>query len=79
MLCRASAQAVEVQCADQKNGYKGENLTLRPTGHATLCPVRAMVRRLHDLKQHGCNAITSYNKYFDGGLREQRKKGKYKR
>ena len=68
-----TAVAVEVLFADQKNGHKGENMTLRPTKDDFLCPVKALVRRCHDLKQHGVSEQTQYHMFWDekaGHLKE---------
>ena len=75
-----TATAVELMFADQKNGHKGENITLRPTGKP-LCPVRAMVRRVHEIRLHAVgrnNQTTSYHIWYDDRKDEMGDKAGFK-
>jgi hypothetical protein len=43
---------------DQKNGVRGEVIGLGLSGHQHLCPVRAITRRILDIRRHGLPADT---------------------
>ena len=60
-----SATFVTLEFTDQKNGVRGEIIGLSKTTDPTLCPVRAVARRVLHLRQHNAPATTPLAKYFD--------------
>jgi hypothetical protein len=48
----SAATSVALEFDKQKNGVRGELITLSRSGHQTICPVAAVVARVIHLKQH---------------------------
>ena len=51
---------------DQKNGVRGETMAHKPTGHALLCPVQSLFRRVWYLRDNHCEPSTPLFSYRSG-------------
>jgi hypothetical protein len=58
-----AASFVTLTFTTQKNGVRGETIGHGRSGHPTLCPVAALVRRLLHLRNHGATPATPLNAY----------------
>lgn len=58
-----AASFVTLTFTNQKNGVRGETLDHGRSGHPTLCPVAALVRRLLHLRTMGSDPTTPLNAY----------------
>lgn len=52
---------------DQKNGHKGQTVAHHTSGHPTCCPVRALLRRVHYLREHNAPPNTPISATFLNG------------
>jgi hypothetical protein len=52
-----------VTFTSQKNGVRGETIGHGRSGHPTLCPVHALVRRVQQLRLDGATPVTPLNAY----------------
>jgi hypothetical protein len=62
----ASATAVALEFDEQKNGVRGEVITLSRLGHLTICPVAAVLNRVKHLRRHSAPANTPLYSYWTG-------------
>jgi hypothetical protein len=60
----AAANSVALEFDRQKNGVRGELITLSRSGHSTLCPVVAAISRVQHLKQHNPTPDTPLYSYW---------------
>lgn len=63
-LDQATANSVTLMFADQKNGHKGENVSHRPSEDLCICPVRALVRRVNDMRKQGADSRVQYHLFY---------------
>jgi hypothetical protein len=60
----ASATSVALEFDRQKNGVRGEVITLSRSGHKTICPVMAAIARVTHLKQYHASPDTPLYSYW---------------
>jgi hypothetical protein len=66
----ADATAVALEFDHQKNGVRGELITLSRSGHQTICPVVAAINRAKHLRQHNASPDTPLYSYWIGTMWE---------
>jgi hypothetical protein len=65
-VCRlAAATSVALEFDRQKNGVRGELITLSRSGHATICPVIAAIKRVTHLRTHNASPDTPLYAYWN--------------
>lgn len=54
--------------SNQKNGVQGQGITLGATGHPTICPLKALLRRIRHLRAYDAPTDTPIHSYFEPAL-----------
>ena len=67
-----ASDTASLEYTDQKNSVRGERVRHATTGHADLCPVRAIERRIQHLRRFNAPATTPLYAYFkeDGTIKQ---------
>lgn len=60
-----AARFATLHYTTQKNGVQGQGITLGPTGHRTICPVKALLRRVKHLRANNAPDETPIHAYFE--------------
>jgi hypothetical protein len=68
----ASARSATLSYDNQKNSVRGQGITMGPTGHPHICPVRTLARRIQHLREHGAAAATTLCSFWDTALGPER-------
>ena len=66
-----SAESATLKLDNQKNGWKGVCIHQEANGDTLTCPVRALARRIHHIRQHTTNQRTPISAYFENNTHYQ--------
>jgi hypothetical protein len=61
----AAARSATLCYNNQKNGVRGQGITMGTTGDPDICPVRALARRVHHLRANHADAATPIYSFWD--------------
>jgi hypothetical protein len=67
-----AARYATLRYTTQMNGVQGQGITLGPTGQRTICPVKALLRRVKHLRANNAPGETPIHAYFEPMSRERR-------
>ena len=70
----ASARSATLRYNNQKNGIRGQGITMGTTGDQYICPVRALERRVRHLREHAASAETPIYMFWDYSFATPRNK-----
>jgi hypothetical protein len=62
----AAATAVALEFDKQKNGVRGELISLSRSGHQTICPVAAVLNRVRHLRRYNAPPTTPLYSFWNG-------------
>jgi hypothetical protein len=65
LAAMASAGSATLRYHNQKNGIRGQGITMGTTGDPQICPVRTLARRVQHLRQHHAPAETPIYSFWD--------------
>lgn len=57
----------------QKNGVQGQGITMGCTGHPSICPIKALLRRVKHLRSYNAPPTTPIYLYFDLSVSSERR------
>jgi hypothetical protein len=64
----AAARSATLCYHNQKNGIRGQGITMGATGHPHICPVRTLARRIQHLREHNAPPDTPIYSFWDASV-----------